>query len=235
VIALLGAFLTLTSAAQKRKSAILQYDQAAYEGMVVLTDGTVVEGAIIFNDNDGIVTVHRGDDSKSFNARHLVRFEYDDTRLERVRRFYALEFTDPGTGLSEPEIFEVLKELPEFAVLCMIDRIKTEARRGLLQPGKSPVLADRSNKKFTQSETVYFVSSEGNFQPYARFLQKEFAGDLLDYNENNTRILDADVFRMYTGHHYMDLVEFAKENKLSFRRKSGIVSILDEYERLLKR
>jgi hypothetical protein len=232
-MALLGACFTFTSTAQKRRSAILQYDQAAYEGMVELTDGTVVEGGIIFNDNDGIVTVHQGEDSQSFNARRLVRFEYDDTRLDRIRRFYSLEFTDPASGSTAPEIFEVLKELPQFVVLCRIDRIKTEVRRGLLEPAGSPLLTDRAGKKFTQTETVYFVSSDGDFQPYARFLEKEFAGDLLDYNESNTRILNADVFRIHTGDYYEDLVRFAKDNKLSFRRKSGIIAILDEYERLV--
>ena len=222
------------SLAQKRKSAILKFDHTAHEGIVLLNDGTEVSGDIVFNDNDGIVTVYVGDESQSFNARRFVRFEYYDEGAGRRKRFYSLEFDDPETGLRDMQIFEVLKELPSFAVLCRIDRVKTEARRGILEPQGSPLLVDRKNKKFTQTETVYFVSNEGEFRPYLRWVKKEFDGDLLDYNESNTWVLDPGLLEKYTGLHYGTLEEYARANKLKFRRKPDLIKLLDEYALILQ-
>lgn len=227
--------LTTVSLAQKQKSAILKYNQTPYEGRVFLTDGSEIEGEIVFNDNDGIVTLYNGNESHSFNSRRLIKFEFLDEALFRYRRFYSLEFTDPETGLTDSEFFEILKELPTFIVVARIDRIKTEARKDLLKPRSSPLLVDRKSKKFTQTETIYFVNRDGDFQPYLRIVEKEFDGDLLDYNETNNKVLDADLFEKYTGAHFSALAEYAKQHKLSFRRKSGIVRLLDEYEGMITR
>lgn len=222
------------SFAQRKKSTILQYDQTAYDGKVFLADSSVIRGGIVFKDNDGIVTVINGDDSRSFNARGFVKFEYYDEMACRHKRFYSLEFDDPETGLRDMQIFEVMKELPSFAVLCRIDRIKTEVRRGPMEPPASPLLVDRKNKKFTQTETIFIVSSDGDFQAYVRWVKKEIGGDLLDYNENNTWVLDPDLLREYTEPYYSALEDFAKMKKLKFKRKADLIQILDEYERLLQ-
>jgi hypothetical protein len=233
---LIAAFILISQAAfsQRGKAAILKYDTTSYKGEVELTDGTRLEGGIVFNDNDGLVTVFYGDQSRTFNARRMVKFSFHDPAAKRVRLFYSLELNDPDIGMPDPQIVEILKTLDSFMVVSKIDRIRTETRKGILEPATSPLMVDRDSKKFTQTETVYFVNADGDFQPYLKILQKEFEGDLIDYHESSNRYLDAKLFKRYTGVHYPALVEFARENKLSFKRKSGIIRILDEYERLIK-
>lgn len=63
-------------------------------------------------------------------------------------------------------------------------------------------------------------------------MEKEVGGDLWDNNDTNTRMIDARLFKKFTGVHYRELVDFAKERSLSFKRKSDIIAILEEYERL---
>lgn len=221
-----------TGYGQRQKTSILKYETEVRDGKLVLTDGTELRGGIVFNDNEGIVTVVDGDDSQSFNARRIVKFDFFDDDHDRYRNFYALEFTDPETGITDPEIFEVLKELPTFVVLSKIDRIQTEARKGLIMPQTSPLLVDRTSRKLTQTQTVYFVNNDGDFEPYVRIVEKEIAGEVLDINETNTFYIDSKLFRKYTGSHYEALVKFAKQNDLSFKRRSDIITLLDEYEKL---
>lgn len=229
---ILFSFLSITAVGQRGKSSIVKYETKAQDGKVVLTNGTELKGQIVFNDNDGVVTVYAGEASHSFYSRRVLKFEFYDDNAARYRLFYSLEYSDPETGFTDMEIFEVLKELNSFAVLVKIDRIRTEARKGLLEPTVSPMLVDRSSKKFMQTQTVFFMNQEGTFEPYLRIVEKEFDGGLLDYNERNTRYIDAGLFRKYTGDHYRALMEYAKANKLSFRRKADIIRILEEYQNI---
>lgn len=233
-VCLIAVFCSVcfTGYGQRQKTSILKYETEARDGSLVLTDGTELRGGIVFNDNEGIVTLVDGDDSQSFNARKIVKFDFFDDDYGRHRNFYSLEFTNPETGITDTEIFEVLKELPSFVVLSKIDRIQTEARTGLITPQASPLLVDRTSRKLTQTQTVYFVNNDGDFEPYVRIVEKEIAGEVLDINETNTFYIDSKLFRKYTGNHYEALVKFAKQNDLSFKRRSDILTLLDEYEKL---
>lgn len=232
---LLFCWISLTGFGQRQKTSILEYEKVVHEGSLVLSDGTHLRGGIVFNDNEGIVTLVNGDDSRSFNARGLVKFDFFDDDYDKHRNFYSLEFTDPETGITNTEIFEVLKELSSFVVLSKIDRIQTEARKGLVMPQTSPLLVDRTSRKVTQTQTIYFVSNDGDFEPYARIVEKEIAGELIDVNEINMFYINSKLFRKYTGSHYDALAKYAKQNDLSFKRRSDIVTLLDEYERLSTR
>lgn len=218
---------------QRGKSKILRYDTAARYGKVLLTDGTERSGRIVFNDNDGVLTVFGDDVSHSFNSRGILKAEFFDPQTNRYRLFYSLEYSDPETGMKDTEFFEVLKQLDSFAVLVRVDRLKTEARKqNLLLPRTSPMLVDRNGRKFTQTQTVFFMNDQGDFEPYLNIVEKEFDRTLWDNNETNTRFVNAGLFKKYTGTHFQTLVEYAKENTLSFKRKVDIVKILEEYERL---
>lgn len=228
----IGLSVTVTSLAQRGKSSILQYDTAARFGKVVLTDGSEAAGQIVFNDNDGIFTVFQGDDSRSFNSRSIVKAEFFDEQAGRNRLFYSLEFDDPETGRKDTEIFEVLKELSSFVVLVKVDRLRTEARKSLLLPQTSPALTDRTGRRSTQTQTIFFMNAEGNFEPYLNIVEKEIGSEFWDNHETNTRMINAGLFKEYTGPYFKTLVEYAKENALSFKRKGDIITILEEYERL---
>jgi hypothetical protein len=220
------------SFAQVGKSRIVKYDTTARPGKVVLIDGSEIKGNIVFNDNDGIVTVCTNDnDRRSFNAKRLVSFQFYVSDLSRVRNFYCMEFPDPKTGMKTTEIFEVLKELGTFAVLSKIDRLKTQ-RSGSSDhyPG---TISDRQEVRAIQTETVYFVNSDGLFEPYLGFEVREREGEILDTHRKSKWFIESGLFKKYTAQHYDALSDYAKQNKLSFKDKEDIVKILNEYERLV--
>jgi hypothetical protein len=220
--------------AQPRKSKILTYDTAAYEGAIWLSNDTKINGRISFNDNDGIVTLIDGEESHSFTSRGVVMFEYLDPRLNRSKRFYSLEFLDKETGFKDFYFFEVLKEFESFAVLMKIDRIKTEARQRILHHQTSPLILERNDKKHTQTKTIYFANDQGVFEPYLKIVDTELGGDILDVNRTSNHFINAKLFERYTGKHFSALQGFAKKNKLSFKLKDDLLVILDEYERMLR-
>lgn len=232
LLLILCLFISTQAFSQRGKSSILRYDTALYAGQIVLTDGVEISGQIIFNDKEGIVTVVEGDESKSYNSRSLLKFEFYSRALQRQRVFYSLEYQDPDKGMKDMEFFELLGEFKSFAVLSKIDRIKTEAQRGPVDPVTSPLLVDRRSKKFIHSETIFFVNNQGEFEPYLTIFEKEIGGDLLDINERHEKYKDGDLFEKYAGTKYPILVEYAKQNELSFKNKEHIIILLKEFERL---
>jgi hypothetical protein len=219
------------SFAQVGKSRIVKYDTTARPGKVVLIDGSEITGNIVFNDNDGIVTVHsNGNDRRSFNAKRLMSFQFYNSNLNRHQRFYCLDFTDPKTGVTNVEFFEVLKEFKTFAVLSKIERLKSQVP---YRDKPVPVLTDIKNFMIIQSEIVYFVTSDGLFEPYLYLEVREVEGDLLDTHGKSSWFIDEDLFKKYTAQHYRALSKYAAGNKLNFERKEDLIKILDEYEKLL--
>lgn len=214
---------------QARKSAILQYDTAARPGEVMLADGTHLRGRIVFNDNDGIVTLYNEDKSalRSFNSRDLVRFQFYGREAGRERVFYSMEYDNTVTGLKDMEFFEVLKELDSFVVLVRIERLTTEQRK-IVKWANSDTA-----RKQKQTQIVYFMGADGTLEPYLKMLEKEIGGGLLDWDETRNSFINPDLFEKYTGKHFPALTAYAKENKLSFKNKEHIVTILDQYQQLV--
>lgn len=222
------------SSAQGRKSKIVRYDTAARAGKVVLIDGSEITGKIVFNDNDGIVIVHVDDnDTKSFNAKRLTSFEFYVSDLNRLRRFYCMEFPDPETGLKNVEFFEVLKEFESFAVLSKIDRLTSVTPFNIAGTHQPKSVTDRKDLKIAQTETIYFVNSDGLFEPYLGLEIQERDGDIVDTHGKRKWLIKSALFKKYTDQHYDVLADYAKQNKLSFKDKEDIIKILNEYERLI--
>lgn len=231
---LVAVFLSLSvsSFSQRFKSAILQHDTVSAAGKIVLNDGTERSGRIVFNDNAGVFTLTVNDEFHSFNSREILKAEFYDRHAIRHRLFYSLEYTDPETGMKDTEIFEVLKQLDAFAVLVKIQRLHTEAMKSLLLPRTAPAMVAQNSRQFTQTQTVFFVSEQGDFEPYLNIVEKEVSGRFWDNNTTNTDMIDASLFRKYTGQHFKALVDYAKQNSLSFKSKADIITILEHYEEI---
>jgi hypothetical protein len=223
-------FTAYHAVAQHKKTTMLDYEMTAFPGKIVLVDATELTGDIIFHDDDGLLSFREKDVSRSFTAPDVLRFEYFDPELKRSRRYYSLDYHDEKTGLSSVEFFEVLKELPSFAVLAKLDRIQTKSRNGLLGPYTSPILKDKKGKKVTQTETIFFMNQDGDLQPYLKIVENEIEGGLLDINHTQNKFIDSDLFEQYTGIHYKTLVRFADDSLLSFKSKKDIIVILDQYQ-----
>jgi hypothetical protein len=218
--------ISITSTAQRKKTTILKYDALDGPGNVLLADGTELSGQIVFNDTDGIVRLYNNDECRSFTSKNVHKFEFYVKEIGRYRVFYSLEFDDPSSGIKEPLFFEILKELKDFIVLMKIERMRATTRNALGQE-VDPWLTDRihgtSSIYLKQTRIIYFMDSHSKFEPYVK----------IDHNKRWNKYIDNSVFKKYTGYHYPALVQYAKNNKLSFKRKDDLIAILDEYEHLI--
>jgi hypothetical protein len=199
-----------------------------------LLDGQKLSGQVSFNDNEGIVAFRKNEEEvKYFNSKSIAGFEFrDPTRL--LHRYFVMEYTDPNIGIAKFSFFEVLKEFKSFAVLAKIDPVGADIQRPMGIPtNKALSSKSRNNVVATQVETVYFMSEDGDVQPYLEIIEKETEKLLVDYNRTRNRFVNGDLFELYTRPFYKDLVDYAKANELTFRRKSDLVAILDRYEYLL--
>jgi hypothetical protein len=225
---------SIAAHSQAKRSEILEFEVVWRYGNVTLGDGTVIKGQISFNDNTGIVSVKQDEDNvRYFTAKNVASFYFYDQKAMRDRNFYVMEYTEPDEGVSRYCFFEVLKEFKSFAVLAKIDPIATKVtgRAKLAQPN-----ANRPQKQVvaTQTETIFFMTDQGDIQPYLKIIEKEVEGEWWDSNRTKNQFVNKDLFEKFTRAFYKDLVAFAEEHQLSFKRKSDLVKILDHYQELLE-
>lgn len=218
-------------------SKIINYDTTAYEGIVKTAKGENLNGKIVFNDNFGLVTLHQGNESRTFNSKTVMMFEFFDVRLDRKRTFISLEFLEPDTGMKAMHFFEVLRELNEFALLVRIDRV-TNAKNPLtpdLVPnaGMPGTVTHPKKHQVKQTRTVYFINANGLFEPYLKITEIERHDDLFHVNRERADYINSELFAKYTAPHFRALAKFAKENKLSFKDLGDVMTILDKYEQIL--
>jgi hypothetical protein len=220
---------------QRKKAEILTEDLPKGRGSVTLFDGSKVLGEVTFNDNDGIVTVKTGDDeAKSFTAKKIIAFEFLDDATFRNRSFLVIDYADPDTGQSGFSFFEVLGEFETFAIVSRIDRVKAEPDQPLLGPYTAPALKDRNNTLTvtSQTETIFFLNAQGDFQPYVKTVKREFERLLIDSKQDKNSFVNRDLLEEYTGEHYTALRDFIKENKLKLKIKEDLLLVIEEYKRL---
>lgn len=222
---------------QPRSSKILQYDQTPLPGKVTLLDRSELIGDIVFNDNDGIVTLISGNEPRAFNAKNILSFEFFKHDSVERQLYYALEFLNPEDGIMDSYFFEVLKELPTFAVVMKIERIKTQNKQHILLKARAgPALGKNNQIRVEQDRVVYFMNMEGEFDPYLKIREIErnkAIFDVGDFNWKDAKFINANLFQKYTGKHFDSLSEFARQNEYSFKNRDDLIKLLNEYERLV--
>lgn len=67
-------FVVASAMAQERRAQILQAKIASGNGSVRTLDNEIVQGKVTFNDNQGIVTVEYGRESRSFTSKNAIGF-----------------------------------------------------------------------------------------------------------------------------------------------------------------
>lgn len=237
LVILTATMIILTSAgalAQLKRSKILKMDMNFYPGKVTLADGSKLEGEVSFNDNDGIVAFRSDEEVSYYNSKNISAFEFNDPNTQRNRFYFVMEYNDPRVGIPKFCFFEVLKEFKSFAVLAKIDPITADVQRPMGIPtNKAMSSKNNNNMVATQVETIFFMSEEGDIEPYIEIIEKETEKELVDYNRTRYRFLNEDLFERYTRPFYKDVVEYAKTNHLTFKKKSDVIALLDHYQYLL--
>ena len=212
------------------------------EGSIMTNDGKELRGLLKYNDKSGLVAYENGSDKKSFTARNVAGFEFFDEETERQRIFYSLPYEDPQNNVERPLFFEVIKEFAVFAVLSKVDPIdidhKSIPTSAAFDPYTSTFVRGThygTTTEISQTETIYLMDPQGNIRPYIKIVEKEIDGIFYDTSKTKNKMLDDDLLEEFIGPaNNKKLVAYAKENDLSFKRKSDLIKILDYYSELIK-
>jgi hypothetical protein len=207
-----------------------------FEGSILLNSGKEIEGLIKYNDKNDIVSIENGRNSKSFTARHVNAFEFFDEVEKRQRVFYSVEVEDKINNVKRPLFFEVLVDSKEFALISKIAPIRVERKEystpAIFNPATGSFTAGRYYgypATISHTETLFLFSKEGEMRPILEIKEKEIDGMFFDRSVVKNRILDDEVLKRFTTHHYKELVNYARENSLSIKEKNDLITLLKYY------
>lgn len=208
------------------KPSLINYNVEKQSGKVTLVEGIELAGVVTFNQNEGVVTITTNDETKSFNAKRLISFEFAAIGRIPKRVFYSLVFSDEKTGITEHDFFEVVAEFDSFAVVSRQGRLKSHATMDFNERSAA--------KRVTlyRSETIYFLDKDGHFFPYGGIIESENVNNLYSWKTNNMGNAKKSVLKKFTGEHYLTLKNYARKMELNLSDKEDLKIILEEYKRL---
>lgn len=225
--------LTVCGMAQEKRAQILQAKIPSGYGSVQNFDDEIIKGKVTFNDNQGIVTVEKGGESRSFTAKNAISFEFADSELSRHRVFHVFDYTDEETGFTNPAFFEVLGEFKSFALLAKIDPVEVKPQKGIMPRSPSTMVSSDRTKIAFQKETIFIMNDTGAIEPYLELQEKEIEGVYFDTRSHRKKYIDRNLLQEYTGTLYQKLEAFASDNNLRFNVKEDLIKILAHYNHLL--
>jgi hypothetical protein len=244
LILLLLVFCFTNSMGQSRKDTaeLLGDDFEWSEGSILLSSGEELKGLIKFNDRNGVLAHHDGDNSRPFSPRSVSSFEFFDERVQQQRVFYSLEDEDPQTNAKRPLFFELLRDYKTFAILLrtdrteMIERIATAP--GAMTGGvPSAPMIRTSSIELSQSQTVCILNSEGEILHYFKCITTEDGRKSWSTGEDlktKNKMIDEDLLEEYiTEPVYAKLVSYAKGNKLNFKELPDFRKVLEYCDTLM--
>jgi hypothetical protein len=234
------SFIALTRLACAQDLTLSPAEIEWNEGTIMLNDETEIKGLLKYNDKTGVLSFENGSDSRSFTARSVRRFTFFDNIAAQNRQFYSVNYNDPKDGRDRPGFFEVLREFKTFALLSKSDPVEIKQKGSAFYNTMYSTGAVGTGQNYrrivvSQNETLYIFDAEGNISPYMKFTTEEIESTFLfdDGHSNRKKVLDYNLIEAYTQPHYETLKQFAKENKLSFRKKAELLQILDRYQELV--
>jgi hypothetical protein len=226
------------------------------EGTIFLMDGKKLSGLLKYNSKTGLLGFESGALSKSFTARTVLSFSFYDAALGKSRNFISIEYQNldikdnsslnplksKGAVDLRPvsQFFEVLFEAKTFALLSAYSNVQVKTKESVIggyntgaAPGNSPVIPLPVGTSYSQTEMLFIFDDEGNIKKWIEITKKETEAFLFEKKSTKRVNLEKDILEDYTAPHYEELKEYAKENKLSFKKKEDILSILQYYNSLL--
>lgn len=228
VVIIVFFFSSSIHAQQKRPEGTLHG-----QGTILLSSGKMLNGTIRYNTRKGVLHYKSDNETGTFAPRNISRFSFYDTALCHTRRFYSLEYEDIDNGCKRYYFFEVLNELPHFAVLAKMDPIELKSNHYFLAlagtigfPTSSIGSRHKPVQYRKQDETVYIVDRSGAIKPY---LETKYI-----YKNNKTyvktRVVQKDLLTRCFGKAAEALRKFSIENKLSFEKKDDLLKIVAHYK-----
>ncbi|MBT1708090.1 hypothetical protein KK062_07645 [Fulvivirgaceae bacterium PWU5] len=230
---------------KKKEEAAVSLDDGLpwAEGSILLTDETEMRGQVRYDDRTGTLSFHDGDDARIFNERRVIAFDFLDQKLNKKRQFVTLPFEDPTTHTSQLYFFEILKELRQFAILTKSDQLAVVTKEyatpsssgfdpsGMPLPSQGPSIVVTKTTA-ARLESIYLMDKDGVIRRLFK-TSIEYDPDALtqeDSENEKGKALRKDYLLECIGkNRYTLLEQYARENKLSFKRKEDLLKIIDYY------
>ena len=222
------------------------------QGTIMLTDGKTITGLIKLNTKTGLLGYESGASSKSFTARNVVNFEFFDAMENRKRSFLSVDYKtltpkDDGAfavlkknkqktaaEMSVPQFFEVLVECEAFALLSTVGQLNVKTSSGGVMGASpatgAPMFTTPPSTTYSQTETLLIFDADGIVTPLLDITSSETDRLIFDDARTKTKNLDNSVIEKYTTPYFEQLKEYAKERKLSFKKRDDLVQILEHYK-----
>jgi len=236
-----ATFLCIKTFSQKaQEDKILSRYPEWGEGSIMLNNGTELKGALRFESKTGLLSYQNGDINKTLTSKSVVGFEFFDESINKQRVFYSFPYKDPKTDIIRNFFFEALKEFKGFAVLSKVDPVDIDQKFQNTYPAVNPVTgnpyvggAAYPVTEVSQTETIYIMDAGGEIKPYIKITEKEIDRMVFDSSKTKNRMLNEYLLKKYTQPYYEKLAAYARENKLSFKRKTDLLTLLDYYKELV--
>ena len=200
-----------------------------YDGGVTLSD-TSLTGLIRYNYLEGKVVYkseEKSTDFETLRANDVVEFHFFDDIKDQQRVFKVIPFDVRQNQNLVPLFFEVLQELDHFALLSLLSDLESSRR-----VEHTRYSGPRQVRYLQQLETLYIFDDKGSILPLMTVNTREKIG----YRSIKVkeRMINSGLIRLYTGDTFHQLEDYAKKNSLSFKKKEGLLAILDFYDKLEK-
>jgi len=205
------------------------------DGNLVLNDGTRLTGKLKYNDRVGLLAFEDGaGDSRSFTARTIATFEYQDEKVSRKRVFYSLEYEDPERkGSKRAFVFELLKEFDDYAMLSRFDPMDVRQVVAPVSFTSSPATGS-PRTIIDLAETVYILTREGEIAPIFRLSEFISDGGVFDSERKKRRMVDRMLLPYFNDDAYYQMMEYVDEQELDIWEKEDFIKALGFYKETLK-
>jgi hypothetical protein len=220
---------------------ILSVKQGWSEGSIMTSAGEELFGLLRYNDKSGLLSFEDENKSSTYTADGIVAFELFDESIKKQRVFYSFLWEEEE-GMRRRLFFEIVMELDGFAILSKVDPIdishKVFRSSGGFNPATNayaPASEYGSSVKISQTETIYLMDSETNIKPYIQIIETDIDGVLYNRKKTRNKILDEHLLQQFVGKQMNDkLVEYARQNNLSFKEKEDLIRVFEYYREIRK-
>lgn len=204
------------------------------EGSISLNSGTKLTGKVKYNDKVGIVNFKSDSAEEIFHTTKISLMTILDSNTKKKRTFISLPYTDDVTRREATGLFELLKELKDFAFMAFRPPAQLTDVKGTRTtgPNHAPALSTRTS--IAQSEQLLFITPDGDTDVYLKISAFVTDGLLLNYSKSQSKVVGKEFLKKYFGNHLSQLKKFAKEKKLKFTEKKDFLEILEFYAMLEK-
>jgi hypothetical protein len=208
---------------------VLGIDVPWSEGSALLDNGTELKGQLKYNEITGALSVRTDNDSRSLSSRSCPGFEFYDTRAQKQRVFFSLDYTNEE-GVVIPMFFEALFQFKLFAVLRKQGVMKVKDKRSY--SSTTDAYGNPTNQSRTQveqEETIYLMNTRGVIKPFVEIRSTDRNVNMLD--AERVSVQNEDFLEQLVGKKpYADLEAYRRENRLSFKDRAELMKVFEYYE-----